>query len=297
MGGRLVKRMNIIGNVVIDIESYKCFHKNWDNNNNCHQTKQNEGKKMKKTKSQKTQPVNSKHFTLIELLVVIAIIAILAAMLLPALNSARNKARTISCLSNLKNLGLAQLMYADDNKHLAYSRDGYLWDYGITTWSVYWNMLVSEYVGTKAEQDNKAIFYCPSYVNSAKNFNNSDYAMSYLGAGANMAKLTKPAQNMLVMDSGKTEETALNCWHILHSTYGKPGNGNYHPYLLTATELRRHKNVINVVYADGHANSEPLPVILNSMAKDEGYGVRSFYFFWDPRGLYTPDFPTKALSE
>ena len=63
----------------------------------------------------KVDPRQRQGFTLIELLVVVAIIAVLVAVLLPALNAAREKARALGCLANLKQLGMGTAMYSQEN--------------------------------------------------------------------------------------------------------------------------------------------------------------------------------------
>ncbi len=99
-------------------------------------------------------PVRSlRRFTLVELLVVIAIISVLAAMLLPALQHAQGKARQISCASNLKQMGVAVLMYIPDNKEF-YPQAQYKDNNGV--WRYWPEFLNNPYC------QNPKLFACPS---------------------------------------------------------------------------------------------------------------------------------------
>ncbi|MBN2641167.1 MAG: type II secretion system protein [Victivallales bacterium] len=102
-----------------------------------------------------------KDFTLVELLVVIAIIAILASMLLPSLNLARNKARSIACIGNLKQLGQIFISYANDSNGYV---PGARFKVGLSTnWRVNMGTLnyLKTYTNTSLTENPDDVAFCP----------------------------------------------------------------------------------------------------------------------------------------
>jgi prepilin-type N-terminal cleavage/methylation domain-containing protein/prepilin-type processing-associated H-X9-DG protein len=184
-------------------------------------------------------------FTLIELLVVIAIIAILAAILFPVFAKARGKARQSSCLSNLKQIGVAFLSYAQDYDECLPAMYHYM-PADITTNPLYWAQdVIAPYV--KSDQ----LFICPDgqykYANlrppGLPNPMIGSYTMSTWLNYYAMAQIVRPASVIMYFEC-----TNPDFWGMCKTDIDQPT-----PPAMDLRIAKVHNGGFNSNFVDGHA--------------------------------------------
>lgn len=238
-------------------------------------------------------------FTLIELLVVITIIAILAALLAPALKAARETARGLQCLSNVRQIGAAMLTYANDNNETfpPYSgraaADQCTFDSTGVDWATWQRHIGKNYLRERAEtfpwygsypdEVKKSLMHCPS-DNLSSIVTRVISINGYITAPGppcgivlrQMATIRYPAELIMVGDGCSYIDGSIGGgeWGWSARYGGWPDTATlwtWKPY------YARHNGGMNFVFADGHAEHWSFDQFVNSTANGGIYDSRT----WD----------------